>query len=468
MLGYGSERELLEKDTARDIYLDAGARTRALDAVLRQGHATAENQWRRKDGSIITVRQTSRAVLDARGAPEHHITIVEDITERRDLESQLRQAQKMEAIGQLASGVAHDFNNLLAAIMGSAEILLEELPAGSQSRDDASEIRNAALRAAGLTRQLLAFGRKQALAPRLINLNELVAGTEMLLRRTLGEEIDLRTVLAPGLGAARADPGQLEQVIINLAVNARDAMERGGKLTIETANVDLDGEYVARHPAAQPGRYVMFAVSDTGTGIDAAVLARLFEPFFTTKPRGKGTGLGLATAYGIVKQSGGYIWVYSEPGMGAVFKVYLPRVDGVPESRAAAAPDGTLLDGSETVLVAEDQQEVRKYTRKLLEARGYTVLTAASGAEALQLAAQHGGVIHALVTDVIMPGMSGRDLAVELARTRPQTKVLYLSGYADESIVRHGVLEPGVAFLQKPFTSDSLARKVRELLERQL
>jgi PAS domain S-box-containing protein len=286
ILGYASERELTEKDTLRDIYLEAGARTRAIDAVPRQGHATVENFWRRKDGSVISVRQTSRAVFDSRCEPEQYVTIVEDITERRDLESQLRQSQKMEAIGQLASGVAHDFNNLLAAIMGSAEILLEELPAGS-SRDDVGEIRSAALRAAGLTRQLLAFGRKQALAPRLINLNELIAGTETLLRRTLGEDIDLRTVLAPGLGAARADPGQLEQVIVNLAVNARDAMADGGKLTIETANVDLDAAYVGRHTVAQPGRYVMFAVSDTGSGMDAKVMARLFEPFFTTKPRDK-------------------------------------------------------------------------------------------------------------------------------------------------------------------------------------
>ena len=466
MLGYDSERELQEKNLARDIYLDGDARLRVMDALRKHGHATVERDWRRKDGRIISVRLTSRMVLDAQGAPEHFSTIVEDITERRDLEAQLRHSQKMEAIGQLASGVAHDFNNLLTAILGSTEMLLEELPEGSTGRDDAGEIRKAALRAAELTQQLLAFGRKQALAPRVLNLNELISGIEKLLRRTLGEDVDLRAVLAPGLGAVQADPGQLEQVIINLAVNARDAMPNGGRLTIETANLELDAGYVARHLAVQPGPYVMMAVTDTGTGMDAAVQARIFEPFFTTKSREKGTGLGLATVYGIVRQSGGYLWVYSERGQGTVFKVYLPRVDGVPEAPAAKLPDGKALDGVETVLIAEDQEEVRKYTRKLLEARGYTVVPAASGAEALRLAAQRQGVIHALVTDVIMPGMSGPDLALELAKTRPETKVLYLSGYADESIVHHGVLEPGVAFLQKPFTADALARGLREILER--
>ena len=464
MLGYGSERELLEKDLSRDIFADDGARTRFTDALRQQGHATGESGWRHKDGHAIVVRHTSRAVLDAPGAPGHFSTLVEDVSERRNLESQLRQSQKMEAIGQLASGVAHDFNNLLAVVLGSSEILLEDLPAGSPSRDDAVEIRNAAARAAQLTRQLLAFARKQALEPRLINLNQLVGSLEKLLRRTLGEEMELVISLAPDLGTAQADPGQLQQVVVNLAVNARDAMTSGGTLTIETANVDLDELYCARHTVVKPGRYIMLSVRDTGTGMDADVQARIFEPFFSTKPRDKGTGLGLATTYGIVKQSGGYIWVYSEPGRGTVFKVYLPRIEAAPESHASQASEAMALDGNETVLVAEDQDEVRKYTRKLLEARGYTVLAASGGAEALQLAAQREGVIHALITDVIMPGMSGHDLAMELAKTRPQTKVLYVSGYADESIVLPGALEHGVAFLQKPFTAVALARKVRELL----
>ena len=467
MLGFGSEPELLETDLSTGVYVDGTARARLIESVREHGNASAENAWRRKDGRIIAVRQTARVVLDAEGEPLHFSTIAEDITERRELESQLRQAQKMEAIGQLASGVAHDFNNLLAAILGSAEILLEELPEGGASRDDAAEIRGAALRAADLTRQLLAFGRKQALAPQLLSLNELIERMEKLLRRTLGEEVELRTVLSPSLGAARADPTQLEQVIVNLAVNARDAMAKGGKLTVETANVELDGAYVARHPLVLPGSYVMMAVSDTGAGMSAEVQARIFEPFFTTKPRDKGTGLGLATVYGIVKQSGGFVWVYSEPGTGTVFKVYLPRVAGSAGQPAPAAPEGKLLGGSETLLVAEDQVEVRKYTRKLLEARGYAVLSAASGPEALELAAGHHGPIHALVTDVIMPGMTGRELAVELVKERPRTRVLYLSGYADESIVHHGVLEPGVAFLQKPFTADALARKLRALLDRE-
>jgi len=464
MLGYGSARELLEKDVSRDIYVDGGARKRWIDALLQQGNAIVETAWRRKDGRNIAVRLSARAVLDAHGQPEHLSTIVEDVTERRDLESQLRQAQKMEAIGQLASGVAHDFNNLLAVIMGSAEILLEELPAGSRSREDIAEILGASKSAAQLTRQLLAFGRKQALAPRLVNLNELVASTEKLLRRTLGGDMDLRTLLSPDLGLARADPGQLEQVIVNLAVNARDAMPSGGRLTIETANVELDTRYLARHTMVQPGRYVVLTVSDTGTGMDATVQARIFEPFFTTKPRDKGTGLGLATVYGIVKQSGGFIWVYSELGHGTVFKVYLPRVDGSADSTALPATEGELPDGTETILVAEDQEEVRKYTRKLLEARGYKVLVAAGGAEALQVSARYEGIIHALVTDVVMQGMGGRELAVALLKARPRTKVLYVSGYADESLVPHGVLDPGVAFLQKPFTAAALARKLREVL----
>jgi PAS domain S-box-containing protein len=464
MLGYGSARELLEKDLSRDVYVDGSARNRSIDVLLQQGHTSSETDWRRQDGRNIAVRLSSRVILDAHGKPLHFSTIVEDITERRNLESQLRQSQKMEAIGQLASGVAHDFNNLLAVIMGSAEMLLEELPAESRSREDIVEILGASKSAAQLTRQLLAFSRKQALAPRLVNLNELIGSTEKLLRRTLGGDMDLRTMLATDLGVARADPGQLEQVIINLAVNARDAMASGGRLTIETANVELDASYVDRHMMVPPGRYVVMTVSDTGTGMDAAVQARIFEPFFTTKPRDKGTGLGLATVYGIVKQSGGFIWVYSELGRGTVFKVYLPRVFGDAESTAAPAAESQLLDGTETILVAEDQEEVRKYTRKLLEARGYAVLAAAGGAEALQIAARYEGIIHGLVTDVIMPGMSGRELALTLLKTRPRTKVLYVSGYADESLVPRGVLDQGVALLQKPFTAVALARKLREVL----
>jgi len=395
-----------------------------------------------------------------------------DVTDRkraeaalRALEEQQRQAQKMEAIGRLASGVAHDFNNLLTAILGSTDLLLEELPADHSGRLEAEETRKAALRAADLTRQLLAFSRQQVLAPQVLDINDVVTNVDTMLRRVIGEHVEVRTVQAPDLGAVRADPGQLEQVLLNLAVNARDAMPRGGRLTIETANADLDDTYAAQHAAVAPGRYVMFAVSDTGTGMDAETQTRLFEPFFTTKEKGKGTGLGLATVYGIVKQSGGHIWVYSEPGQGTTMKVYLPRVEEAIEPITAPARPSGPLRGSETILIVEDQDEVRNLTRRLLEARGYRVLVAASGADALRIADQEAGRIDLLLTDVIMPGMSGREVALLLGPAHPHMRVLFVSGYTDDSIVHHGVLDPGVAFLQKPFTSQTLAQKVREVLD---
>ncbi|HVH08772.1 MAG TPA: ATP-binding protein, partial [Gemmatimonadales bacterium] len=402
---------------------------------------------------------------DAAGRVTGILALVEDVTGVKRLEQQFFQAQKMEAVGRLAGGVAHDFNNLLTAILGSTELLREMIPTDHPGREEAEETRKAALRAADLTRQLLAFSRQQVLAPRVLSLNDVVVDMDRMLRRLIGEDIDLRTVLAGDLGAVRADPGQLEQVIVNLAVNARDAMPTGGKLTIETANTALDEAYAAARPVVAAGRYVMLAVSDTGAGMDEATKARLFEPFFTTKPKGKGTGLGLATVYGIVKQSGGYISVYSEPGRGATFKVYLPRVDAAVEPVEAAPAAGGSLRGSETVLVVEDQGEVRSLTRRVLEARGYQVLVAASGQEAMRLAEERPGAIDLLLTDVIMPGMSGRGLGLLLAAAHPAMKVLYVSGYADESIVHQGMLEPGVWFLQKPFTPEALARKVREVLE---
>jgi PAS domain S-box-containing protein len=429
---------------------------------------------RRKDGAAVTVNLFAAPLHEADGRITGILGLVEDVTGVKRLEQQFLQAQKMEAVGQLAGGVAHDFNNLLTVILGSTELLLEILPSDHPGREDAEETRKAALRAADLTRQLLAFSRQQVLAPRVLNLNDVVASMDRMLQRSIGDDVELRTVLAQDLGAVRADPGQLEQVIVNLAVNARDAMPRGGKLTIETANVALDEAYVEAHTVVVPGAYVMLAVSDTGTGMDAATQARAFEPFFTTKPKGKGTGLGLATAYGIVKQSGGYVWVYSEPGRGTTFEIYLPRIDA-PVERASPDPVITAsLRGSETILLVEDQEEVRGLIRKMLEARGYPVLVAASGLEALhlareletlRLAEQHRQTIDLLVTDVVMPGMSGRDVALLLAPAFPKMKVLYLSGYTDESIVHHGVLEPGIAFLQKPFTSEALARKVRDVLD---
>jgi two-component system, cell cycle sensor histidine kinase and response regulator CckA len=419
----------------------------------------------KKDGTLVTVNLCAAPLRDADGRVTGVLALIDDVTGVKRLEQQVFQAQKMEAVGRLAGGVAHDFNNLLTAILASTDLLLETLPADHPGREEAQETRKAALRAADLTRQLLAFSRQQVLAPRVLDLNEIVANLDKMLRRLIGDDVELRTALAPALGAVRADPGQLEQVIVNLAVNARDAMPTGGTLTIETANVALDESYAMTHTVVQAGPYVLLAVSDTGTGMDAGTKARMFEPFFTTKPKGKGTGLGLATVYGIVKQSGGYIWVYSEPGRGATFKIYLPRVDAPVQPTPPAVTTTGSLQGSETILVVEDQEEVRKLTRRVLEARGYRVLVAASGHEALRVAEQHEGPLHLLVTDVVMPGMSGREVGLLLAHARPGMKVLYLSGYTDESIVHHGVLAPGVAFLQKPFTAEVLARKVREVLE---
>jgi two-component system cell cycle sensor histidine kinase/response regulator CckA len=464
ILGYDSEAELLQKDLARDVYVDPGERARLIEEVKQQGSLSAESVWRRKDGKTVTVRQTGRVVGDTQGRLEYFNVIIEDITERRLLEAQFRQAQKMEEVGRLAGGIAHDFNNLLTAILGTADLLLDTMER-QQERDDVEEIRKAAKRAAELTHQLLAFSRKQVLAPQVLDLNALVRNLDKLLQRLIGEDVALRTVLASELGAVRADPGQLEQVIVNLVVNARDAMPEGGQLTIETANAELDDAYAEAHFPAQPGSYVLLAVSDTGKGMDAATRSHIFEPFFTTKEPGKGTGLGLATVYGVVKQSGGYVWVYSEPGRGSSFKIYLPRVAEAPKPAGPGPQPTGPLGGSETILLVEDDEMVRVLTRRMLEADGYTVLLASHGEEALGLLAGHRGRVDLLVTDVVMPGMSGRDVANRVATLRPGTKVLYLSGYTDDAIVRHGVLEPGIAFLQKPFTADTLARKVREVLE---
>ena len=410
--------------------------------------------------------QTVKVPLQTGDPPVPYVLgVATEITDRKALEVQLMQAQKMEAIGRLAGGLAHDFNNLLTAILGSAALLAEVITPGHAAREDVDAVRQAATRAAELTRQLLAFSRQQVLAPQVLDPNALIANLERMLKRLIGEDIALSSHLATPVGAVRADPGQLEQVIVNLAVNARDAMPEGGKLTLETANVELDRAHTKEHVVMEPGRYVMLAVSDTGVGMDAATKSHLFEPFFTTKEKGKGTGLGLSTAYGIVKQSGGYIWAYSEPGHGTTFKIYLPRVDAAAKRVTPAPVRTSPPGGTETLLVVEDQAEVRRLTTKVLEARGYKVLVASDGPEALRLAAQHPAPIQLLVTDVVMPGMSGSELAASLVRARPELKVLYVSGYADESIVRHGILEPGLAFLQKPFTPDALAAKVRAMLD---
>jgi two-component system, cell cycle sensor histidine kinase and response regulator CckA len=423
-------------------------------------------EWRHrtKDGTLIDV-DIARHTLTFAGRPAA-LAIARDITQRKSVEAQLLQASKMEAVGRLAGGVAHDFNNLLTVILGSADLLLDTLGRDHPEREEAEEIRKAALRAADLTRQLLAFSRQQLLAPQVLDLNEVVATMDKILRRVIGEDIDLRTVPNRNLRAVRADPGQLEQVVMNLAVNARDAMPSGGKLTIETANVELDETYAREHAVVlRPGHYVMLAVSDTGIGMDVATRARIFEPFFTTKAKGKGTGLGLATVYGIVKQSGGHIWVYSEPGRGTTFKIYLPRVEDAAVPAAPSPVPPVSVRGSETVLLVEDEEMVRKLVHKVLKANGYTVLLAAEGIDAERVAEQHAGPIHLLMTDVVLPGINGKQVAQLLTAARPKIRVLYLSGYTDDAIVHHGVLESGVAFLQKPFTPAVLGRKVREVLD---
>jgi len=383
----------------------------------------------------------------------------------RQSEKQLWQSQKMEAVGRLAGGVAHDFNNLLTVIKGYTELILSELGPSDPMRAEMEEVQKAADRAAGLTRQLLAFSRRQVLAPKVVNLNDLVEDMNKLLRRLLGEDIELCTKLDGTLGSVTADPGQIEQVIMNLAVNARDAMPKGGKLTLETANVELDQAYSRQHAPIRPGAYIMLAITDTGSGMSAETLSHVFEPFFTTKEQGKGTGLGLSTVYGIVKQSGGYIWPYSEPGMGTTFKIYLPRVEEMAQRLPAPAPAATSLGGTETILLVEDEEGVRGLTRQLLERHGYTVLEAEHGQDALLLCERYSGPIHLLLSDVVLAQMSGRELVQRLAPLRPRMKVLYMSGYSDEAIVHHGVLEPGTAFLQKPFTTEALMRKLREVLD---
>jgi len=465
MLGYSSPAQLLTLDMARDVYTDPDERRRLVerDTYTDRVYDELEATWKRKDGTHIRVQLSVRASRDKDGRVEFYEAFVRDITTQRQLEAQLVQAQKMEAIGRLAGGVAHDFNNLLTVILSYSELLLEELPKDSSNRDDIGQIRKAAQGASELTRQLLAFSRQQVLEPKVVDLNAAVTGIERLLARVLREDIQLRCTLAADAGTVRVDPGQLEQVIMNLAVNARDAMPNGGRLTVETANVDLDETYMQARPLAAPGRYVMLAVTDTGTGMDAATQARIFEPFFTTKEVGKGTGLGLATVQGIVQQSGGFIWVYSEPNHGTCFKVYLPRVDAPVSEVAAVAGDSIM--GTETVLVVEDVEAVRAVTRRMLERYGYRVLEAADGEAAIRLAANSAEHIHLLLTDVVMPNVSGRDLAEMFAKTFPSSKVLFMSGYTDDAIVRHGILQEGIAYLQKPFTPESLASKVRAVLD---
>jgi two-component system, cell cycle sensor histidine kinase and response regulator CckA len=456
----GYPREELLGRPVTDL-LAAGAEEWQLETQLQESAIEA------KDGRRIPVELASRLIEDASG-PIGVQGIARDVSDRRELEDQLRQAQKMEAVGQLAGGVAHDFNNLLTAIMGYGEVALAHADSPTPDgklRDAVQQIGLAADRASALTRQLLAFSRKQILQPEVVRLDALVSEVDPMLRRLIGEDVEIATLYGAGLGRVKADPGQISQVLMNLVVNARDAMPSGGKLTIETANADVD-EAAARVTGGQPGQYVVLSVSDTGEGMDEEVKSRLFEPFFTTKEQGKGTGLGLAMTYGIVKQSGGFITVDSEPGRGAAFRIYLPRLDAAEDE--AAEPDaepGGVVEGSETVLLVEDEDIVRNLVAEILATAGYTVLGAADGMQALEVAERHPGPIHLLLTDVVMPKMSGRDLAERLVSLHGETKVLYTSGYTDSAIVDRGVLQPGTEFIQKPFSFAALTQKVRDVLD---
>jgi signal transduction histidine kinase len=444
---------------------DAGVVHEARQAI-EKGEAISRNfRVVRPDGTIRWVRARAFPVYNASHELYRQVGLVEDITDLRRTEEQLLQAQKMEAVGRLAGGVAHDFNNLLTAILGYSELVLQDLGDDHPSAVDLKEIRAAGQSAAALTRQLLAFSRKQVLQPRVLDLNELVQGATALLKRVIGEHVELVFVPAPGLGRVRADPSQLEQVVVNLAVNARDAMPNGGKLTIETANVMLGEDYAAQHAGASTGPHVMVAVTDTGTGMDEATQQRLFEPFFTTKEPGRGTGLGLATVYGIVAQSRGSIWVYSELGQGSTFKVYLPATTEDLTVPVVSPMSPAALSGTETVLVVEDQIEARSVICETLRRRGYTVIEAVNGPDAIVKGRQLDVRIDVMLTDVVMPGMGGRRVAEVIRVTRPELKVVYMSGYTDSAIVDHGILEPGVTFVQKPFATETLLRRVREVLD---
>ena len=435
-----------------------------MPTVYEKGHWNGESVFLTRDGREVPVLQVVIAHRERDGSIEYFSTIARDISEYKRMENQLGQSQKMEAIGRLAGGIAHDFNNLLTVILGHSSLLLDELPPESPVKNDLEQIKKAGDRAALLTRQMLAFSRKQVLQPRVLNLNAVVSNIEGMLHRLIGEDIELVTVLDPKLRNTRVDPGQMEQIIVNLAVNARDAMSTGGMLTVETSNVELDVSFSRKHVDVKPGPYAMMAVSDTGSGIEPEALVQIFEPFFTTKEHGKGTGLGLATVYGIVKQSGGYIWVYSEPGGGTAFKIYLPSVEE--PVHAGEAPDtGRMpLAGSETILLVEDEEMVRSLACEVLRKRGYTVLESADCDEALRIAQQYDGAIHLVLTDVVMPQMSGQRLAEEVRLYRESIKILFMSGYTENAVQSRGVLSPGAGFLEKPFSAEGLIRMVRQTL----
>jgi PAS domain S-box-containing protein len=465
MFGYSSAAELAGSHLG-SLYADAQQWFQTADYFhARKEFNNLTTECVRKDGSPLVARISGRSIPNGKEGGTFEI-FMEDVTETRTLEMQLRQAQKMEAIGRLAGGIAHDFNNLLMVISGYSEFLLERVGPDPRLRGPAQEISNATQRATSLTRQLLAFSRKQMLAPKVLDLNEVVAENLKMLTRMIGEDIDLVMVPGPAIGAVRADPGQIDQVIMNLAVNARDAMPQGGKLTIETSNVTLDENFARTHTPLTAGDYIMLAISDTGVGMDTDTQSRIFEPFFTTKGA-KGTGLGLSTVYGIVKQSGGFIFVDSQPQRGTAFRAYFPRVDG--REDAAAAQDSINLPrpahGQETILLVEDETNLRRLARQYLETQGYKILEAEDGAAALQIVDGHRGTINLLLTDVIMPGMNGRELAAQIGNLLPDLRVLYMSGYTENAIGHDGTLDAGINLLQKPFSLPALKDRVREVLD---
>ncbi len=468
MLGYELPGELLKKDLANDIFRHSGEFQRLTELLIRtKEFKDVETEWKRKDGAAITVRCSGRRLSnEENGGPPSFEVFADDVTEKRVLERQLRMAQKMEAIGRLSGGIAHDFNNLLGVIIGYSGVLKKALITTPPLFEHALEIEKAGQRAASLTKQLLAFSRQQVLTPAVLNLNTLALDMEKMLPRLLGEDIEVTLVLDPMLGDVKADQSQIEQIIMNLAVNARDAMPSGGKLKVLTANVEFDQAYVQRHPGSKLGKYVLLSVTDTGSGMDTETLAHIFEPFYTTKERGKGTGLGLATVYGVVKQSDGYIWVDSAVGKGSSFQIYLQRNPGQSAAAEQKVPSKEDLSGTETILLVEDAEPLRNLAQTFLRAAGFRVLSAESGEQALEVAARHGATLDLLLTDVVMPGMNGRILAEQLSQRQPGIHVLYMSGYTDSFIAGHGVLDPATNLLHKPFTEDELIRKVRQVLDR--
>jgi PAS domain S-box-containing protein len=468
LTGYAKE----DFDSRRRTWLDLvfpedidKAKKRFRAAVKGDGSYVTEHRIRNKTGEVSWIQARNRIILDAAGKVEYISGVFFDITERKKMEDQLSKAQKMEVVGLLAGGVAHDFNNLLTAIMGYSDMIMMRLRQEDPLYPYVQEISKAAARGASLTHQLLAFSRKQILQPQVVNLNEVVLGMENMLRRLIGEDIDLLTSIDQELGFVKADPGQIEQIIMNLAVNAREAMPHGGNLTIETANVSLDQSYTRGHIDVSPGPYVMLAMSDNGLGMDAGTISHIFEPFFTTKETGKGTGLGLATVYGIVKQSGGHIWVYSEPGQGTTFKIYLPRVEELPEEAKPKAAAPAFLGGNETILVVEDDAVLRELISTALRTYGFTVMEAEHGGEALLICEREQAPIHLMLTDVVMPQMSGSALAERLKQLHPEMKIIFMSGYTENAIVHHGVLYAQVNFIPKPFKMLALMQKIREVLD---